>query len=480
MYTSVYNHVVFHLFKVEDTQYLRIVPVEYTNDYFTEFSEVYKTNELDKFTIYGLAHTHHRLVKDIEYKKFKNARLTPVVNCQTIWKVENADEQWFTQELKVYAERKFEGYLDDDPFDIAEHMRDVIDEIYFDVDKYVLKIYQDEKQQLYITSARLIRMEHQTTEDGCLVYIPSAQDLFALYVFGGRYCKFLNGCPESIDRDSLVATDSNGNITLTDNTFTLQEIAYIIEKEFPTTLREKVTSLKQYNTLVNNDNLELYNNWSMNLPDKGKTEKQPIVYKNQISSQLYTKCDGCFKYIEEMKVLSSYATMKTSIGQNLFSSIVDSVNHENMIDVKSDIKQCVDMISALFSSGDGVTDPKVSKTQRDITELYVDMFKSSIEETMASKVVDDISGFLRNYINSVNIGQISQDLVTLGIQKKRISKGNTYGIRSPSQMELESLKALLTTMEPIKNYSSMESIASISPPLTLNNLAGFHATSISS
>lgn len=84
----------------------------------------------------------------------------------------------------------------------------------------------------------------------------------------------------------------------------------------------------------------------------------------------------------------------------------------------------------------------MSNMQWDIRTL-VQHFKDGNVETMACKVFEDVTYYLQKHAHSlvpnVNTLQISKDLVTFGVDKKRKTKCYVYGIKSPSRFQLYTL-----------------------------------------
>lgn len=112
------NHIAIHIYKYEDTNVLKIIPVEKSFEYIDEFQKIHNVTELTNYKcIYNCARWYERIMDDLKYKKFRNINLQYVK--KGIWIVKLGDpsiimEDFFSTYLYPYINLKIIGFQEDE------------------------------------------------------------------------------------------------------------------------------------------------------------------------------------------------------------------------------------------------------------------------------------------------------------------------------------------------------------------------------
>jgi hypothetical protein len=324
----------------------------------------------------------------------------------------------------------------------------------------------------------------EKTKDG--KYVMTKKECIALVIYGlyHHIAEWIEGIPkqskEPVERE---VCEFSGNLYFTKNTFSINEIRYLIlelcgnnsdkvhalrktqcYKQFmekhAATLIQGLTSMdeKHYSYLDDqnsDDNLSHTNYYLIaNYPwlDDGRAtteqHKEPnvYIYKNIITSSVLTR-KGDIKTLAEYQKISD-VNMVTDIGTYILERIgqVSEIDADHIV---SDITKCLNIMSVMYKNIPEFKhiEKELPSKQRILTSYYVDHFKDENAETAASMVIEKVNGYLSTYMTTseINTNQISTDLVDLGVHKLRKARGNVYKIKDPNKSELQQFMSLAQT-----------------------------------
>ena len=493
------NHIILHLFTLTNRYFVRIVSVDHTDDYISEINTAYPELQVCNLVpLYNSAEWTSRLFNDIKYKRFKGTTIEPFQSKPGLWEVKGSNqEEWFENEFEPYLRLKLLEYEEDN----YEGDTDIIQYILSNIHSIQPTKYIEICSSNITSKADTFKLKApERTEDGEVILTKNQKLAMILTCIAYNASEMkMNG---DYEHDILLRQcEDSDNIYLSNDTFTLKEIPYLLDSFginyisiIQLTTNNKYRSFVQANigNGLNEHNVVLpklgfayledqaentlddyYESFYYNVDaekmridfkctESDIVRKVPTVKKvvpqpepkeqwclcmNNITSKLekyiYTKQ---YKYLSEISVLCD-VNVKTKMGESMFNTLL-TMKRDDVDNVIEDVSQFLDIIKTVFQSNRGCNNKgDVLNMQKYHTSNYVEKYKDDNSETMASAAIEKVFMFLSKYISGkdINMNQIGKDLVDLGVKKTRKTRGNVYGMANPSKSDLDKFAKTAST-----------------------------------
>lgn len=487
------NHIILHLFTLNNRYFVRIVSVDHTDDYKSEVNGAYPDLQVCNIVpLYNSAEWTSRLFNDIKYKRFKGVTIEPFQGKQSLWEVKGVNqEEWFANDFEPYIRLKLLEY-EEDNYD-GDSNNDVVKDILSAMNSIQPSKYIEISSSNVTCKADTFKLKNpERTDDGEVILTKNQRlaMLLTCITYNESGLK-IDGASEYPHDILLRQCEDSENIYLSSDTFTIKEIPYIMDAmgiNYITIIQITTSSefrnfiqanfgkgINEHNLVSSNLGFEYLEDQSLNTlddyfesfyynvdPEKMKIDfqsteqdivrKVPKAKKETSEPEPKEQCFLCvnnitlklekyahqYRYLTEISFLCD-VDVKTKLGESLFDKLL-TIKKNDVEDIVQDITKFLDVIKTVFQSNRACNDKgDVLNTQRYHTCNYVEKYKDDNAEVMASAAIEKVFMFLSKYISGkdINMNQIGKDLVDLGVKKTRKTRGNVYGLANPSKSDLD-------------------------------------------
>jgi hypothetical protein len=443
---------------------VRLVRVLSCENYWREYEAAYGNTQSPNrdWKVYvNCEQWYERLLSDLKFKRFPKMTLDEC--SKGVWRVNNFNSENY-QALHTYLLKQIKLYNDDEPVvSVMERLKEdsfdpvdnIIDEhgilqgfafskIVYRDEGWVIPSWSEWKGMIYRV---LTHME---------------------WKYGICFYEKIPITSEASDM-SIVLCDKTGNIHINQETILLEYIPEFLYKLYECIAPDQETFmefLKQLyvskgfvfyattciegtseNTVVGvesscglayafleNEKRGMHTSciWESVGPDiisetKPKVDQKLYVYQSVID---HTKC---LCWTEPMQDLVDFKLItkpicETEFGFELFNKL-NECTFDRFEMIYSDLESLKNTICALKLTPSSYKNDK----QYIYTQRYVNYCKDNTAETQANTVIASLFEILQKCIpeNNINRNRIGQDLIVLGVQKTRKSRGFVYGLREP-------------------------------------------------